>query len=223
MSAGPALTCAEVEDLMPELVLDVAEARERAAALEHLAGCRSCAGRVAEGLAAADEVLLAAPSAVVPPRLHSRLLAHAPRAARAPRGRRVPRLAVVACLVLAVAVAAGGVVHGVVQGVSGRPAAAPAVVALRDPTGHAVGTVVMTAGAGAELLVSYTPAQPAGPYRVRVTDGASDVLDLGLAEESGGVCTFTRRLPLAHQDVRAVRLLSPDGSPAASAVIAPAG
>lgn len=231
--------CAQVHDLLPELVLEVAEARARAGALEHVATCAACAGHLTTAAAEADRILLAAPAAPPPVELRARVLAGAPgapaRRARPHRGRRVRRPGpssphdrrgrVVRVVAAALAAASLFVAAAVLlpwartprqpSGAGGHVAAR--VVALHDGTGRRVGTVVVTAGAGASLLLTFTPSQPAGPYRVRIDDGRTANLDLGEAQEAGGVCAFTRLLPTDPTAVRTVLLTGRDGALAARA------
>ena len=69
------MTCAELEELAAELALGTVSGAERAAALDHLAGCPACRDLVDQLSRAADTMLLLAPSAEPPPGFESRVLA----------------------------------------------------------------------------------------------------------------------------------------------------
>jgi hypothetical protein len=58
--------CAQIRELAPELALGIADGKQRAMALEHLAGCAECRAHLESLAAVADELLLLAP-AMEPP------------------------------------------------------------------------------------------------------------------------------------------------------------
>src|SRR4051794_37860831 len=62
------MTCEQTRNLAGELALGIADGAERAAALEHLAGCAECRRAVAELSDVTDELLLLAPEREPPPR-----------------------------------------------------------------------------------------------------------------------------------------------------------
>nr|MDQ3641745.1 hypothetical protein [Actinomycetota bacterium] len=82
------LTCAQLEDVAAELALGTVAGAERAAALDHLAGCASCRNLVDQLARAADSLLLLAPEAEPPPGFESRVLSRIAPVARPRRGRR---------------------------------------------------------------------------------------------------------------------------------------
>jgi hypothetical protein len=87
------VNCAELQDLAAELALGTVSGAERAAALDHLAGCPGCRALVDQLARAADTMLLLAPVAEPPPGFESKVLARMGVAApRAPRAHRPPRL-----------------------------------------------------------------------------------------------------------------------------------
>jgi hypothetical protein len=97
------MTCDETGSLAGELALGIADGAERAAALEHLAGCADCRRAVAELSDVTDELLLAAPEREPPPGFESRVLT---RLGPAPVPRRPRRRPARALLMLAPAAAA---------------------------------------------------------------------------------------------------------------------
>ncbi len=68
------LTCAQLEELAAELALGTVSGAERAAALDHLAGCRPCRTLVDELARVADNLLLLAPVAEPPPGFETKVL-----------------------------------------------------------------------------------------------------------------------------------------------------
>ena len=103
----PESRCQRTRELVPELALGIAEGRERAAALEHIASCPDCRRLLEEQTELADELLLLAPAHEPPPGFESGVLHQlAPRPARTRRLQ--PRLALVAVALTAAALAAGG-------------------------------------------------------------------------------------------------------------------
>ncbi|MGH3073144.1 MAG: zf-HC2 domain-containing protein [Gaiellaceae bacterium] len=103
----PDSNCEQTRALIPELALGIADGRERADALEHIATCPGCR-RALEGLSQlADELLLLAPSEEPPAGFESRVLERLDvRPARFPRARRP--LALVAAVLTAAALGATG-------------------------------------------------------------------------------------------------------------------
>src|SRR4029450_14086852 len=87
MSAG--WSCEEVRSLVPELALGIAAGDDRARALEHLADCPACRGRLEELSIVADELLLLAPAQEPPAGFESRVLGRLEPPARPPRRRRI--------------------------------------------------------------------------------------------------------------------------------------
>jgi hypothetical protein len=81
------MTCEQTRALASELALGIADGAERAAALEHLAGCAECRRVVAELSDVTDELLLRAPEREPPPGFESRVLARLQPARRIRRRR----------------------------------------------------------------------------------------------------------------------------------------
>lgn len=153
------MTCADVQELAPELALDLLTGPERAAALAHLAGCAACRSEVASLTDVGEAVLAIAPE--VPPsagfesRVISRISALRPEGPAAPdpgpERRRGPRrravLAGVAAAVAVVAMAAALVV--------GRGGDGGAVTAadLLTASGEVVGEATLRDGDPAAVTV----------------------------------------------------------------------
>jgi hypothetical protein len=107
------MTCEQTRNLASELALGIADGAERAAALEHLAGCAECRRAVAELSEVTDELLLRAPEREPPPGFESRVLSQLPPAPPARRRRWRPARAL---LVLAPAAVTAVIATVVVLG-----------------------------------------------------------------------------------------------------------
>jgi len=68
------ISCAQLQELAAELALGTVAGAERAAALDHLAGCRACRELVDQLARAADSLLLLAPEIEPPPGFESKVL-----------------------------------------------------------------------------------------------------------------------------------------------------
>ena len=106
------MTCAELEELAAELALGTVSGAERAAALDHLAGCALCRELVDQLARVADGMLAMAPVVEPPPGFESKVLARmgvrpGPPVSRVPRRRRM--LAGVAAVALAAALSGAAV------------------------------------------------------------------------------------------------------------------
>ncbi|CAA9241651.1 MAG: hypothetical protein AVDCRST_MAG10-1628 [uncultured Acidimicrobiales bacterium] len=103
------LTCAQLEDVAAELALGTVSGAERAAALDHVAGCAACRNLVDQLARAADSLLLLAPEAEPPPGFESRVLSRITPAARPRRERRRRVLVGVAAAALVAGLSGAGV------------------------------------------------------------------------------------------------------------------
>jgi hypothetical protein len=84
------LACAQMDDLIDELALDVLPGDRRALALAHLEGCAACRGRLEELSESADQLLFAYRPIDPPPGFESRVLGRL--SAERARPRRRPHL-----------------------------------------------------------------------------------------------------------------------------------
>jgi hypothetical protein len=109
----PTMTCADVRAAAAELALGMVSGVERAAALEHLAGCPACRAEVESLADVADALLLLAPQAEPPlgfeTRVVDRMAAAGLGVSHRPRRRwRLATMAAVAAAVLGVAIGFSG-------------------------------------------------------------------------------------------------------------------
>jgi len=231
---------------MTEFVLDIVAGRERASILDHLQQCRACAATATAEAREADLLLLAAPHAPLPPGSEALIVAGALRpgagvlpAPASSRSRLVTThraltiTAAVVVVVVVVVVISAAVLAGI-HGIGTRATKATArntakldqpprslqgtrTANVEDRSGRRLGTAVLTVGAGASLLLSFSPVRARGPYQVALIEPESVAVILGEAEETAGVCLFTARLPIDPSQVLAVRLTGAAGAAAAVA------
>jgi len=180
-------SCAELEELAPELALGLSAGAERASALRHLASCPACRAMVEDLSRVADMLLPLAPEAEPPVGFEARVLdrlegaARPPQPAR-PRWRR-PLVAVVAAGAAAAALVAGVVVgrltdHGprlerqYVAALRTLGGSSLRAARLRDPSGRDVGEVFLYRGRPSWVFVEvHDTAAPPGAYRLDLNGG----------------------------------------------------
>jgi hypothetical protein len=139
------MSCAEMEDLIDELALDVLPGDLRGLALEHLEGCSSCRGRVEELSESADQLLFAyrptQPPAGFEARVLNRLEAERLRGSGRPR-RRSWRVTV------AVAAAAAAIVGLALGPGSLFPGGTRSTTHVAAPRGSVLRTVALISSEG---------------------------------------------------------------------------
>ncbi len=226
-----------MNEAMTEFVLDIVAGRERASILDHLQQCRACAATATAGAREADLLLLAAPRTALPPGAEALIVAGALRPGAdvlPPPASARPRL-VATHRVLTIAAAVVVIAAAVLTGINGSGTRATKATArntakldqpprslqgtrtanVEDGYGRRLGTAVLTTGAGASLLLSFSPVRARGPYQVALIEPESVAVVIGEAEETAGVCLFTARLTIDPSQVLAVRLTGAAGAAAA--------
>ncbi|MGH3111647.1 MAG: zf-HC2 domain-containing protein [Gaiellaceae bacterium] len=222
--------CEEVRALAPELALGIADGKERADALAHLASCAACRAYLAELTDVADDLLALTPSEEPPAGFETRVLAELGIAEPAPRSRWLPRFGTRPRLVLASAatalVAMAATATGLVlafddeRELAGQYQAALDRVdgeyfqaaRLQDAAGTPVGQVFGYQGRPSWLfLVVYEPFREASLTGSVVTTRGETIalgdLDVGAEEASWG-----GELPVDLREVAVVRLTSASGT-----------
>lgn len=219
------MDCAAFREVAPELALGIAVGDERAAALDHLGGCRDCRAELA-GLAIAVDALVATAPAVEPPSgFEVRALStFEPAPAPAEPRHRVRRvLALAAAIIVAVAILGAG--SAILFDRGDRPsnevAAPPAsgsTASLTAPDGSEVGTVSVerTAVDGgstrSELVVSVDAGAPEGSYRVQCDYESGRPYGAGHLEVGpDGTSEWRAAVSVPTYDLRRVRLISTSG------------
>ena len=227
------LTCAEFAALAPELALDLLSGDERAAALAHLAGCRSCQTNLDELARTADALLLLAPCGEPPAGFESRVLARLADEERAQpaekrfafwrpgsgsrrrpgRPRRWMPLGLVAALLVATATV--GVIVGRHSARHPEPSAIRTATVWADnfrSTCHIV-AVPGSDGQGAEVLLRLDEAAEAPsayPVLVEPATGGRPVA-IGTVQVVDGRGAFDRVVPAQVGRIRGVRVMEEDG------------
>ena len=206
------MTCGELEDLAAELALGTVSGAERAAALDHLAGCPACRELVDQLARAADNLLLLAPVAEPPPGFESRVLtrlgvARAPVPLGPSRRRRV--LVAAAAMVLTAAVSGAGVSlladderppelrTALIQDDEGRWTCRSFVYG-EDPTWLVV-SLDRTDGLNAAYTVE------------AVRRGGADPVPVCSFSLQDGHGSFTKAVQMPADDVRGIRVLDSGG------------
>ena len=105
---SPEAGCEPTRELIAEIALGIADAQERARALEHISECPECAARLREATRLSDELLLLTPSEQPPPGFERRVLdqldSHSDRRRRTKAAVRIAAIAAVASVVAGVGV-----------------------------------------------------------------------------------------------------------------------
>jgi hypothetical protein len=219
----PSRRCAETWQTLPELALGIADGEQRAAAVEHLAGCPDCRHELEELSAIADALLDLVPEREPPPgfedRVLQRLSAQQARPVLPRRRRRRGRVSVVAA---ALAGAAAMAVALTLSFSSDRHLAAQYRAALqsahgqyfqsarlRTPSGKQVGTVFAYQGAQSWLFYVLSGSSRDARFQEQIVTRSGTSLTLPpfrLVSGSWGIAT-----PLPVRDIALVRLIRDHG------------
>jgi hypothetical protein len=215
------MDCAAFRDLAPELALGIAVGDERAAALDHLAGCGECRDELTSLAGTVDLLVGTAPAAEPPSGFEVRALStFEPAAVNSPRrGRRI--LAVAAAILVVLAIVGVGA-----STILDREGSSPDELALRSgssaalaaPDGSAIGTVrvertvVDGDTSRSELVVSVDAGAPQGGYRVQCDYESGRPYDAGdLQVGPNGLARWGATVSVPTYDLRRVRLVSTTG------------
>lgn len=217
------MDCEELAAIDAELALGVADARTRAAALQHLERCPSCRRRV-QRLSEVSEGLTELVPPVEPPvGFESRVISQlrpTPSRAGGIAGHRFAMAAAVVVLALIAGVA------GWLVGTSGGTAHAPSLPSATT-NGHVVsaelvgqhgplGQVVLSSGKDPWLSMAVQADVGQGRVRCQAVEGDGRVVTLGSFPVTGGYGYWASPLPTGTT-VRAVRLVDRSGAVLATA------
>jgi hypothetical protein len=209
------VSCGELEELAAELALGTVSGAQRAAALDHLAGCASCRDLVDDLGRVADGMLQLAPATEPPPGFESKVLARmgvrpAP-VVRMPVRRRV--LVGVAAVALVAAMSAGAATL-LTGDDNARPQPREVRTALaRDDQGRWTCRAVVYGDDPTWLVVSLdrTDGLTAAFSVEAVHAGASEPVPVGSLNLQDGHGTLAKTVGLAPGDVQKVRVLDSTG------------
>lgn len=208
------LTCAQLEDLAAELALGTISGAERAAALDHLAGCAPCRNLVDQLARAADSLLLLAPETEPPPGFESRVLsrmrvAASPVISLASRRRR-RALVGVAAVALVAGLSVGG---AAVLDDDRRPSDVRTALAS-DVGGRWTCRAVVYGDDPTWLVVSLDRTDDlSATFSVEaVHTGRPTPVPVGALTIDQGHGTFARPIELPADDIQSVRVLDANGA-----------
>lgn len=214
------MSCAQVREISAELALGISDGEVRARALEHLARCPECRRSLHELAAAADDLLLLAPSIEPPTGFEARVAdAMAPRR-RAARGWRRPLAvagtalacsAVVAVVMLAVFSDDRQLASDYRQTLSQANGSYFAATSLQAPGGGKVGNVFRYEGDPSFLLVSVDRATglPDGRYDCRLVAADGSSVSFGTLELRDGSGSYGRAEQGSLDGYTEARLVGP--------------
>lgn len=193
------MTCDEARLLAAEAALDLLDGEDRAALLDHVAGCAPCRVELASLAAAADALLLAAPPAEPPPGFEGRVLQRL--ADRRPARRWV--------LPMVAAVLAGLVGIGVGAALARRDGSDPVAARLLGGGGDPVGQVLVSDETDRMVCV-LDGAPPGVRYDVRI-DGGDGWEVVGSFTSGGPGAAWSVDLPVEGAQLRRVQILDESG------------
>jgi len=223
-------SCEEVRALAPELALGIADGKERADALAHLASCAACRGHLAELTDVADDLLALTPPEEPPVGFETRVLTELEieprkRTRRLPWPRSEPRrvlLAATAACVLAAATTASallltfqderelaGQYRAALENVGGEYFQA---TRLRDSRGTAVGQVYGYQGRPSWLFIVVYKRHRDSPLTGSLTTTAGETVPLRALALDSERASWGGELPVPLREVEVLRLVDESGN-----------
>jgi hypothetical protein len=204
------LTCAEVEDLGPELGLGVLPGDDRAAALAHVNACERCRRLIMELSDTADSLLTLAPPEEPPAGFAERVARNL-----SPRRRRRWRAAL--------ATAAAALLVGSVSGILPPPQPPSQVATVRTasfvpaPGERLNGHVFAHAADASWVFMTVNEEGSSETYGCELTLSGGSHLRIGEFQLKGGTGSWGKTVNVAVRDIQSVRLVREDGSTVATA------
>ena len=218
----PAMSCPELEALSAELALGTVSGAERASALTHMAGCRSCRNQVEQLARAADRLLLLAPAAEPPPGFESRVLSRISgwtpaqgglTVARPPRASRRRVLVGAVGIAVAAALSGAGATALLRDGGGAAPAGEVRTALARDDGGRWTCRAVVYGESPTWLVVSLDRSDRlSASFSVEALQaGSPDVLPVGELTIRDGHGSLAAVIELPPDRVDAIRVLDAGG------------
>ena len=205
------MRCPELEELAAELALGTVSGAERAAALDHLAGCASCRALVDELARVADRMLQVAPVVEPPPGFESKVLtAVGVRPAAQPRLPRRRRMPVGVAAMVMVAALSGGAAAWLVG--DDRPAEIRTAL-VADDRGRWTCRAVVYGDDPTWLVVTLdrTDSLNASFSVEALLAGRADAVPVGTLTITDGHGTLAQAIGLRAEDLDSVRVLDSTG------------
>ncbi len=203
------ISCQQVRERGPELVLGTLDGVERAQVLAHLDECPGCREDVSRLTETVDAIGQLAPSLEPSPGFHDRVLAAmSPTAVVALHTKRRPRLGsvlVAAAAAILALVLSFGVVHDTDAGSSGVKSAA-----MVGEGGQTVGDAYLLDASPRFVVVSLSYAFPGSAYDLQGVGDEGQVVTLGHMKERDGQWRWSGPLR-GDIDVHALRVVTPGG------------
>jgi hypothetical protein len=181
--------CEAFRDAIAELALGIASGDDRARVLAHASGCRSCRRLLGELTLVGDELLQLVPEREPPPGFEVRVLERVGATGRKRRGRRPWPALVLAAVLAAAALSAGGVLQAtreerrlgtqlgaVLERADGFYIG---VSELRDAGGRELGRVFHYGGRPSWIVVVLDRSLPADRYRITLHTRTGAIAELG--------------------------------------------
>lgn len=208
----------EVRELLPEVALGIASGRDRARALEHIAGCLDCRTDLEELSGIADELLFLAPVQQPAVGFESSAIERLATGGRTRRSRfSVRRLLAAATLGLFAALVAlsfeyatsredrefAGLYRRALEQAHGSYFGA---LELHDPEGDPAGLVFAYEGTPSWIFVVVDATQGSGSYRIELQTGEGASLALGETTLADGRGSFGTRVAISLMNVASVRV-----------------
>ncbi len=206
------LTCAEVEDLAPELALGTLPGDQRATVLAHLDGCGDCRHLVNSLSDTADALLLLAPEVDPPAGFTHRVMGRLTPV----RSRRWRPVAVAAAVALLIGLAAGYVPGHVRSG----SVAVVQVASFVHTGGESVaGQVYARSDNPPWVFMTVRDAGSGDAYTCELVLKDGTTLPIGSFKMHSGTGSWGRSVDVALDQLRSVQLRDANGSLAATAAL----
>ncbi len=205
------MNCTEVQALAPELALGLVTGEDRGEALVHLDECSVCRAQVDALAAAAENVLLVAPSATPPDGFAERAMERIDRepavlSAHRGRRRRITLVGAAAAALVAIVAAALSLVG------PGAASANEIEVTMRTPAGKEVGDAYLHHDDTSWVLVdmdAWRNTNEAYDLRLELDDGKTVEVPGGNLQTGAGA--WGTRIDVDASHVRSVALVGHDG------------